>query len=143
MKLFLHSSSGNRNISACCQLHHGFFTQFVTVELAGNLPLVHDNRAIAHAKNFFQFAGNEQNPHSFGGQFFHEAIDFFFGSHIDTARWLVKQQQPWFQRKPLANHYLLLIPTGEILHDLTVVRSANAHFLDHIGRVGAFSALVQ
>ena len=55
-----------RLLLASRQPHHGFFTQFRSIEFAGDAAFVHHERPVGQADDFFQFAGRKQDRHTAG-----------------------------------------------------------------------------
>ena len=83
----------SRHIVARREPHDGFFAQLRAAKLAGDAALVHHERAIGQADDFFQFARRKQNRNAAAGQLVHQFVDFFFRADIDAARRFIEQQQ--------------------------------------------------
>ena len=75
------------------QVHDRFLGQVGSRELAGELALVHDQDAVAHAEDFFQVAGDHQDGDALLGELVHEGVDFALGADVDAARRLVEDEQ--------------------------------------------------
>ncbi len=99
-------------------MHHGFLAQFLAAQLASQLPLVHDQNAIAHAEDFFQIAGNHQNGDAFGGEVVHQRVDFAARADIHAASRFVKDHDARLAGQPLGEDDLLLIAAGQQADDL-------------------------
>src|SRR5688500_3461013 len=94
--------------------------------LRSDLPAVFGNRraaahhqnSITHTHNFVEVAGNHQYCHSLLREFAQESMNLSFCAYVDSARWLVHDEQLWPSRQPLANNYFLLVAAGELVDRL-------------------------
>ena len=93
---------------------------------------MHHQHAVAHAEDFFHFAGGEQDRNALGGEFFHQAVDFLLGPDIDASGGLVEEQHLGFEGEPFSDDHLLLVATREKLDHLAIAGGLDAQRLDHL-----------
>lgn len=97
-------------------MHDGEFSRFVRGELAHDRAFMHDDDAIREQQHFFEFTRSEEHSASRIGESAHVVMDFSARTNIDSASWLVEQEQPRLNRNPSAEHCFLLISPGKRVH---------------------------
>src|SRR6516225_5236837 len=90
--------------------------QVRALKLADKPTAVADEHAITHPYQLFVIGGIEQDGNSCISQPTHEPIHFLLGSNIDTARWIIQEQDPRIFHQPFSDDNLLLITTGQGLN---------------------------
>ena len=58
-----------------------------------------------------------------------DAMNLGFGSDVDTARWLIEDQNLWIGDEPLGQDYLLLVASRKGLYQLIDPRGSDAQLL--------------
>ena len=79
-------------------LHGGLVHDFFRIglrnfQISGDMPFAHHQHAVAHAENFRQFGGNQQDRLACGGQIVEQRVDFSLGADIDATRRLIDDQE--------------------------------------------------
>ena len=128
---------------AGCQLHDCFFAELLPREFSGNAAFVHHQRSVRHPQNLFHFAAHKQNRDTLCGKVFHQSVDFLLRPDIDSTRRLVQQQNFRLHDQPFPQHDLLLVTSGQKLHNLTFIGGPDAQPLDHSGRITGFLHSIQ
>ena len=80
---------------------------------------MHDDDAVAHAKDFFHIGTDHENGDALLGECLRCAIDLGLRADVDSARGFVEDEHLRVHRQPFAQNDFLLIAAGEI-HDLAM-----------------------
>ena len=89
--------------------------------------------AVAHAQDFLEFGGDEEDGHPVGGEFVDELLDLGLGSDVDAAGGLVEDQEFGVGHQPAGQEHFLLVSAAEVPDQGVGVGRPDVEGLDVLG----------
>src|SRR5579883_896777 len=99
-----------------------FFRCIAAGKFAGDRAVAHNEDAVAHAEDFWQFRRDQEDRQALLSEAIDRSVHLCFGDNIDSSRRLIENQNFGFRHQRSAYDHFLLVPAGERA-DLLALRS--------------------
>ncbi len=103
-------------------------------QLRHQRPASHRIDAVAHPDQLRELRGDHQHRKPLGCNFVDHLVDFRLGIHVNAARRLIQQKEPWLCGAPFCEDRPLLVPSTQGRHRLFDRSGDDTQLLDPFAR---------
>ena len=124
------------------QRHDALMRELFALNLARQISLTHYHDPIAYPHQFGDFRGDHDDCFTCLHQLTQQQIDIALRTDIDTARWLIQNNDIRLIEQPFCDYNFLLVAARQIAGNLIARRSFNFQFFDVIQLCAACFTLI-